>query len=98
MGVTSSFAEACTLLDKTSADENGMILRSQTIGGLILQVGGKNLVPQGDARAEATWLSALDELITLDLIRSMGPRNELYQLTRKGYDAADRLRAKSKST
>jgi hypothetical protein len=88
--------EARMLLDKASADKNGMILRSKTMGGLILQVGGQNLVPEADARAEATWLSALDELVKLELIRSMGPKNELYQLTRKGYEISDRLRAESK--
>lgn len=85
-------AEARVLLIKAAGDNSGMILRAKTLGGSILQVAGENLIPEGDARTEANWLSALEELVHAGLIRSMGPKNELYQLTRKGYEVADQLR------
>lgn len=91
--IESLSSESRTLLGKAAAPEaNGMILRTRTLGGLALQVGKEDLAEGGDSRLEAVWQSALEELVAHDLARSLGPKNEVFQLTRKGYEAADRLR------
>lgn len=85
-------AEAKTLLDQDTLDPNGTLLMVRTLGGLIVQTNGRNFVPEADARAAAAWQSAVDELLDNNFLRDLGSKNEVFQVTRLGYEAADRIR------
>jgi hypothetical protein len=84
--------ETRKLLIEASKDTNGMILQTSTIGGWGLQVNGKTL-NEGDARSTAKWKAALEDLERRALIRAMGLKREVFELTDAGFTLADRLRA-----
>jgi hypothetical protein len=83
--------EAKNLLVEASRDRGGHILHARFIGGEEVQTNGKQFVKDGDARSRAIWVSALEELSTLGLIRDLGWKGEVYQVTREGYDVAELL-------
>lgn len=83
--------EAKELLVEASRDRGGHIMHARFIGGEEVQTNGKQFVKDGDARSRATWVSALEELVTLGLIRDLGWKGEVYQVTREGYDVAELL-------
>ncbi len=39
----------------------------------------------------AIWEDALKELVDLEFVRPLGNRNELFQITRKGYEVAEKI-------
>lgn len=83
--------EAAYLLKEAVADLSGTVLCVATLGGQILQVRGKNLIEQGNARSSAIWLGALEELEQSELLAAATAQRNVFRVTRKGYDAADRL-------
>jgi hypothetical protein len=83
--------EAAYLLREAAADPSGNVLYVETLGGSILQVRGKNLVEEGDARSSAIWIGALEELERNELLVAATPKRNVFRLTRKGYEVADRL-------
>lgn len=83
--------EATFLLKEAVADAHGMILNIEFIGGSALQVGGKNLIEEGNARSRALWLGALSELEVLGYVEPASTKGEIFRVTRAGYRAADRL-------
>jgi hypothetical protein len=83
--------EAAYLLKLAAADPTGQILYVETLGGAVLQVQGRNLIEEGDARSLATWAAALDELEQSDLIAAYSPKRNIFKVTRKGFDVSDRL-------
>jgi hypothetical protein len=84
--------EAKTLLVEASLDRSGQILRLHFIGGIAVQTNGKQFVQDNNPRSRAAWEGALEELANLDLVRTLGDKGEIYQLTREGYDVAELLR------
>ncbi|HTP71236.1 MAG TPA: hypothetical protein VML58_03380, partial [Burkholderiaceae bacterium] len=46
------------------------------------------LTDKSDHRAVATWESALQELVDRGLLGARGDRGEVYEITKRGYDAA----------
>ena len=43
---------------------------------------------KSDHRAVATWEAALQELLDRGLLAARGDRGEIYEITKKGYEAA----------
>lgn len=88
-------AEASELLLAATKDSSGSIIVAQEMGGKIVQVNGKNYIPK-DPRGAAIWWAALQELENFDLIRAVGPKREIFEVTREGYSFADRLEVRPK--
>ncbi len=84
--------EARELLLEAALDKNGTIMRYRTMTGLGIQANGRQFVESGDPRSEARWQGAFDQLRTLDLIRDVGHKGEIFNLTDRGYEVADALR------
>jgi len=81
--------EARTLLTGAAADPSGYILYEKFGAGVDLHTNGVSLLTdKADHRAVATWEAALQELVDRGLLAARGDRGELYEITRKGYDAA----------
>jgi hypothetical protein len=80
---------------EASQDENGIILRIRTSGGLTVQTNGRNLVENRDRRNEARWEEALRMLEDHGLILDRRRKREVLALTDEGYRAADLLRQQS---
>lgn len=83
--------EAAFLLKECAADPSATIMNVAYIGGQTIQVGGKNLIEDGNDRSRATWTSALSELESLGYIEPMSHKRELFRITSAGYDAVDRI-------
>lgn len=74
-----------------AASVDGSLLRMRVIGGTIVQADGRQLNKEGDARDTARWEAAIGELSGADLIEQTDSKGEVFQLTHRGYGAADRL-------
>lgn len=83
--------EAAFLLKECARDPATDILNIAYLSGHSIQVRGKNLIEQNNARSEALWKSALSELESLGYVISEGPKRAIFKLTRNGFDAADLL-------
>ena len=83
--------EAVFLLKESVADKTATILNVAFIGGHSVQVGGKNLIEDGNDRSRAIWTSALSELEGNGYVEPMSDKREVFRLTSSGYDALDRL-------
>lgn len=82
--------EAKFLLKECALDPRGSILNVSFIGGRAVQVNGNNLVEGRSARSEAIWVGALAELVEVGYVESASGSDNVFKMTRVGYDAADR--------
>jgi len=80
------------LLLEAAQDNSGEVLCLSVIGGLIVEVNGKQVSKMGDPRDEAKWRSAIDELVAQGLLEPVGYEGQLFRVTSAGYDFADQLR------
>jgi hypothetical protein len=82
--------EARTLLVAAASDPSGYILYEKFGASVDLHTNGISLLTDKfDHRAVANWESALKELVDLGLLAARGDRGEIYEITRKGYEAAE---------
>ena len=79
------------LLEAANAHD-GSILSLQAMAGRIIQANGKQFGRNRDARSQAEWKSALDELEGQQLVEARGSKREIFSLTTAGYAVVDRLR------
>lgn len=84
--------EAQELLIEASQSPDGKIMRLRTNQGLIIQTNKKGFVGERNARLEAIWEDALNQLIENSLIEDKGYKGEVFAVTRLGYEYADRLK------
>jgi hypothetical protein len=82
--------EACTLLKAAAARENGVIMKILHLNGLIIQTGGQNFGGEL-GREAAKWENALSELQVMDLVVARGYKDQVFELTHKGWEVADAL-------
>ena len=87
--------EAQELLIETAKSEDGTILKIQTNQGLIVQADNTNFVKENDVRSEAIWTDALNQLIENGFIEDRGYKGEVFAITHKGFEYADRLMKES---
>jgi hypothetical protein len=81
--------DAVSLLREAVKDEDGIIIRIETLGGLEITANDRNFLENSNAREAARWEAALGELIENKLIQDKGGRGEVFGITRRGYQAAD---------
>ncbi|MGV3520296.1 DUF4062 domain-containing protein [Luteitalea sp.] len=82
--------DAQALLRGAVEEPNGTVLRVRTMGGTSVQAGRKNFAEMGNSRSEAQWESALEELVAAALLQDRGSKGEVFGVTHKGYEVADR--------
>jgi hypothetical protein len=83
--------EARILLREAAADPGGLILFERYGEGVDLHTNDRSLLTsKADHRALAAWEFALQELVDAGLIVERGERGEVFEITRKGYEFADR--------
>ena len=81
--------EARRLLTAAASDAGGTVLYEQFGASVDLHTNGESLLTdKADHRAVAIWESALQELVDRGLLVARGDRGEVYEITRKGYEAA----------
>lgn len=92
--VASLSTEAKLLLKEAAADPAGIVQFAHYGMGDELITNDKNLLPannRADPRTTAAWEAALKELVDGGLLAARGTAWEIFDVTKKGYDAADRL-------
>lgn len=85
------------LLWSAAEDPGGDILSVGSMEGWSVQTNGRNLATLGDARSEALWKGALQELVERGYVGPQGQRGEAFKVSRQGYDAIDAMSSLSGS-
>ncbi len=76
-----------------AAEDNGQIIRIQTLDSLIqVSAAGKQFMEKISPRESARWVEALDRLVKWGWVRPTGNKNEIFVLTDTGYNKADWLK------
>ncbi|HZK61465.1 MAG TPA: toll/interleukin-1 receptor domain-containing protein, partial [Anaerovoracaceae bacterium] len=87
-------SEATKLLLSACEDSSGIILMTRTFSGLNVSANGNEFVLSHDRRGEVRWEDAVCELQRDGFIKATNYKKEVFQVTSKGYDAADHLKSK----
>lgn len=74
-----------------AATADGLILQVRYLSGTEVQAGGKNFITQQTPREVARWRSALQELISHDLIEDRGYKEEVFEVTHRGHQVAEEI-------
>jgi hypothetical protein len=86
--------EARLLLREAAADPAGIVQFAHYGTGSELLANDRNLLPpdsRTDPRVLATWQAALKSLVDGGWLAARGTAGEIFEVTRQGYDAANRL-------
>jgi len=84
--------DAQQLLKEISQDSNGRLVAVMTLGGYIVQTNGKSFGPREyNARVIAQLNSAIEDLEKYGLIRASSKLRDMFTITAKGYEVADKL-------
>ena len=87
--------EAKTLLrEGCEANANGTIVVSKTLSGTSVSTGDKVFCNEATSRLESVWLGAINELIQNGYIYDPTGKQEIYRVTRQGYDYNDKTENK----
>lgn len=82
--------EAIEIIKAASESENGTIIRAMSIGERTVQAGEKSFGFES-SREFAKYDAALDELIKKNLVKALGAKGEVFELTSNGWQVADAL-------
>lgn len=74
-----------------ACEGNGEIMFFRWLGGRELKAGTRQFLMADDPRSLALWKGALDELVQFGLVQSVGSRDEIYRVTREGWNVYDTL-------
>jgi hypothetical protein len=85
--------EAKELLREAADDRNGSILKVSHLGGTRIQTNGKLFGEGGDRRIIARWEYAIEQLVAGGLVDPKGDKGQIFIMTAKGYEVADRLKS-----
>jgi hypothetical protein len=89
-------SEAELILMKASENRSdNIIMMDVDSGGFILRANEEQLASPDDARQEANFRAAMDDMLGRGWVVPYGGSGSLFALTKEGYKAADRLRAKA---
>ncbi|WP_299891883.1 hypothetical protein [uncultured Ruegeria sp.] len=83
--------EAVRLLLEASKDRNGTISHLRYLGGQAIQTNGINFADSKDRRSVARWEAALEQLQLEALVKALSAKREIFEMTAKGYELADKL-------
>jgi hypothetical protein len=85
--------EAKELLIAASDSPSGQIMKIGFKGGFNIQVNSRVLNDDSTPRTSAKWEAVIQELLDNDLISEHGYKGEIFSLTQKGFELADKLRS-----
>lgn len=83
--------EAKRLLVEAAKDINGTVMHMRYLGGQAIQTNGINFMNSKDRRSIARWEAALEQLRNEGLLVERGYKGEIFEMTAKGYEVADKL-------
>ena len=77
--------EAYTMLNAISGEEHTEIIRFVTMSGTTIQYGNGSIGDASGRREFAKWDAAIEELISLGMIKKTGKKDDIYTITNVGY-------------
>ena len=80
--------EAIELLSVAASKGAGTIMKIACLGGRVIQVGGQQFGGE-NSRDNAKWESALNELVTGELVVPRGYQDQLFELTHLGWELSE---------
>lgn len=83
--------EAKYLLIEATKDAAGQILVIDSLEGTDIQTNNKVMNTDKIGKSVAIWRAAVDELLNNQLIMAVGNRNEIFQLTKQGYEVSEKI-------
>lgn len=83
--------EAKKLLKEAINDAAGQILIIKSLEGTEIQTNNVIMNREKMGKDVAIWTAAVDELRNKELLVSVGNRNEIFQLTRLGYEVSEKI-------
>ena len=83
--------EAKELLVAATKSSTREILKAASFGGLTIQANGKSFTERGNARSEANWEQALEDLLDYGLVSDPKGKGQVFEVTHKGFQVADSL-------
>ncbi|ETX12759.1 hypothetical protein OCH239_17255 [Roseivivax halodurans JCM 10272] len=83
--------EARRLLIEAAKDKSGTVMHVRYLNGQAIQTNGINFADSKDRRSIARWEAALEQLKSEELIVERGYKGEVFEMTAKGYEVADKL-------
>jgi len=84
--------QAVKILTTAAQDPAGQVLFERYGASVDLHSNGVSLfTDKGDHRTMVTWEAALDELVQQGLLVNWGGNGEIFELTRQGYEAAEKI-------
>ena len=84
--------DAKELLGAAGESASGEIMAVGTLGGLRIGAGNREF-DTNDARSEARWKAALEELERAGLVEAVSYHREVFKVTHRGYQFMDTLKA-----
>ncbi len=84
--------DAKMLLLEASEDPSGDIMKIAYMGGSTFQTNGKQMLQNDSPRERARWASALEILVSEDLVEEVGYKGEIFRVTHYGYEVADQIK------
>lgn len=86
-------SDAQILLLAAADDPQGIIMVGHYLGGSSVSVGSREFAGEKDRRSVARWIAAVEQLHQLGLSSDMNGKGEIFELTHRGYEAADKLQS-----
>lgn len=87
--------EGVKLLSEASRDRDGAVLALQSFSGFTVQTHGTVLHRSKEARSNARWQAAIDELENAGFLEDRGGKREVFFLTDRGFRASESIRPES---
>ena len=84
--------DARELLVESAKDGSGTIIKLSTMAGLFIRTNNKSFAETGNARSEARWGQAIQELLDQKLAVDPGGKGQVFKVTYRGFEVADELR------
>ena len=81
--------EAVDVLIEAGSETYGRVMIDKTAGGTMISTSNRTFVQSIDRRVLARWESALEELVSQMLLKPVGHKGEIYEMTDLGYKIAD---------
>ncbi len=83
--------EAKQLLIEATKDAAGQVLVINSLEGTDIQTNNKIMNTDKIGESVAIWRAAVEELEDNQLIMAVGNRNEIFQLTKRGYEVSEKI-------
>ena len=88
---TTELSDEAKAILKAAVASDGRIRHMRFLGGESIQVAGKAMLPDQEARTIAQWVGGLEDLQRRRYIKDLGHKREVFEVTREGYEAANGL-------